>query len=495
MNPMTSWHTMTTLIFSKPLARIQSLTPLKNTLQAATLLLSVCIISPLAKADFNLPAYQKTTLDNGLTLFVMPQKEVPLVDIQWVIKGGSSQDGKVAGLTNLTTESLTFGSGKLSKRELEDTLAFHGANLFTTTGKESSNVGLSIASKDLSKLLPLFADIVQRPQFNKEDFKRHKKRALAVLKQHRESPSAFIGDAFNNLYFGEHPLGQPIEGDAKSLPKLSLNDVKKYYQQFFTPNNSALVVVGDVNVESLQKSVNALFGDWAPNVKTSEKGAPSEEIANTTVTSPTRAQVLLLDKPDAAETTFMIGGKGIDVNSEHWVASSVINTVLGGRFTSWLNDELRVNSGLSYGARSRFDSFSNTGTFKISTFTKTDTTFKAIDLALKTYQRLWDTGIDATTLASAKAYIKGQFPTRYETSGQLAGLLGRNWVLGLSDDFINRFEERVDALTVESMPALINQLFPKKDLQFILIGKAEDLRIRAKAYGRVKEADLQTFKF
>ena len=124
-----------------------------------------------------------------------------------------------------------------------------------------------------------------------------------------------------------------------------------------------------------------------------------------------KLEFLLVNKADAKETTFAIGGPGIALGDSDEVPVSVINTILGARFTSWLNDELRVNSGLTYGARSRFDKESEAGTFKISTFTKTETTFEAVDLALKTYQRLWDKGIDSKTLASAKSLGSGLVST------------------------------------------------------------------------------------
>ena len=173
----------------------------------------------------------------------------------------------------------------------------------------------------------------------------------------------------------------------------------------------------------------------------------------------------------------------------------VINTILGARFTSWLNDELRVNSGLTYGARSGFNSQSQAGTFVISTFTKKETTFEAIDLALKTYRRIWNKGIDKKTLDSAKSYVKGQFPPRYETSGQLARLLSNMWSLNLNDSFINDFQKNVDSLDVKKANQIAQALFPKDNLQFVLIGKAEDIREKAKEYGKLKEMDIDTFEY
>ncbi|MDD5609032.1 MAG: insulinase family protein, partial [Ignavibacterium sp.] len=129
-------------------------------------------------------------------------------------------------------------------------------------------------------------------------------------------------------------------------------------------------------------------------------------------------------------------------------------------------------------------------TFYISTFTANQFTEPAIDLALKTYNRLFENGIDEKTLASAKSYIKGQFPPNYETSGSLAGFLTQKYIYGLEDSYINNFEKAVDEMTVEKANRIINKYFPKDNLQFVLIGKADEIRNIAKKYGRVIEKNI-----
>ncbi|HEX7357523.1 MAG TPA: insulinase family protein, partial [Ignavibacteriaceae bacterium] len=190
------------------------------------------------------------------------------------------------------------------------------------------------------------------------------------------------------------------------------------------------------------------------------------------------------------ETTFMIGGFGVPMSSPDQIQIDVINTILGGRFTSWLNDELRVNAGYTYGARSRFASYKSAGTFYISTFTATKNTEAAIDLAIKTYNRLFEKGIDQATLTSAKNYVKGQFPPGYETAGSLAGFLTQKYIYGLEDSYINDFEKTVNGMTVESANEIIKKYFPKDNLQFVLIGKAEDIREIANKYGKVIEKNI-----
>jgi predicted Zn-dependent peptidase len=186
---------------------------------------------------------------------------------------------------------------------------------------------------------------------------------------------------------------------------------------------------------------------------------------------------------------------GIRRDSPDFVAIDVVNTVFGGRFTSWLNDELRVNSGLTYGARSVFSPMKNSGTFSISTFTATKTTEATLDKALQVLDSLHKKGIDEKTLSSAKNYVKGQFPPKYETASQLAGLLTQMFWYGFDESYINNFQANVDGLTVAKSREIINKYFPKDNLTFVLVGKSEDIKSIAAKYGPVTEKQIKADGF
>ena len=235
----------------------------------------------------------------------------------------------------------------------------------------------------------------------------------------------------------------------------------------------------------MKKLIQKYFGGWKNN---SPKKLSDLMMVNTPFENPA---VYLINKENATETTFLIGSYGITMSNEDQTQLDVINTILGGRFTSWLNDELRVNAGLTYGARSRFARYKNTGTFYISTFTATENTEAAIDLALKTYNRLFEKGIDEETLLSAKNYVKGQFPPDYETAGSLAGFLTQKYVYGLDDSIINNFENEVNELTIEKANELIKKYFPKDNLQFVMIGKAVEIKDKVSKYGNITEKNIE----
>ena len=454
---------------------------------------SVCALivgafSLQAAAEYTLPAYEKTTLSNGLTVYLMEQKEVPLIDVSVVVKVGAIEDKTLAGLTSFTVDNLVLGTNKLDKKSLDEKLDFIGANVFGHANHEFTTIGASFASKDESTVLPILRDIVLTPRFDSAEFEKLKKRTLLALEQEKESPRTVISRYFNRLVFGEQGYGSVVSGSTNTLASIGLAHVKQHHQNWYQPSNAAVIVVGDFDSKKMKQQLNKLFGSWRDTAKVT----PSK-VAKTK--SAKQSNVVIVNKSNAGESTFLIGGLGITRDNPDSVGLSVINTILGARFTSWLNDELRVNAGLTYGARSRFTSYSNDGSFAISTFTKTETTTEAIDLALKTYARLWEKGIDQQTLESAKAYVKGQFPPNFETSTDLASLLVDMYGYQFDEDYINTFEQQVNSLTVEKTKSLVDKYFPKENLQFVVVGKASEIQEKLSKYGEVSTVNIEDAGF
>lgn len=451
------------------------------------IIVSVAILQVAAvaqSADFKLPKYEKFTLKNGMTVYLMEQHEVPMINVSLILPAGAIYDGQQYGLASLTANALMHGTGSMSKAQIEEELDFIGADINTYASKEAAGVSAKFAAKDRDKVLNILKDVLTNPAFDAKEFDKEKKRTLAGLEQAKESPRAVIDDYYNGLLYSGHVYANPVSGRVSTVGKLTVDDVKKFYKSFYMPNGAAMAVVGDFKTSDMKAKLTSLFSNWG-------KGTPPANVANKGVTSPTSAQVLLVNKDDARETTFYIGGPGISRSNPDFVAVEVINTILGGRFTSWLNDELRVNTGLTYGARSNFSPLKNAGTFQISTFTATKNTEAAMDKALEVYNKLHTKGIDQNTLTSAKNYVKGQFPPRYETSGQLASLLTQMFWYGFDESFINNFQKSVDNLTVDGAKNIVGKYFPKNNLQFVMVGKAEDIRKVAAKYGKVTEVQIK----
>jgi predicted Zn-dependent peptidase len=434
--------------------------------------------------DYKLPPYEKLKLKNGLTVYLMEQHEVPVINVSVILPAGAIYDGEKAGLASLTATGLKYGTKNYPKTKLDEELDFIGASVNTFASKESASLSSRFAAKDREKVLNIIKELLTEPVFDNSEFEKEKKRVLLSLEQAKESPRSVISSYFDKFIYGDHVYGNIVQGKISTVTAISSDDLKKFYVANYIPNGSAISIVGDFNAKEMKALVTNLFSTW-PQGKQSQGDLASKPISN-----PKTNRVLLVNKDDAKETTFYIGAPGISRNNPDFVSIDVVNTLFGGRFTSMLNDELRVNTGLTYGANSRFTPLKNGGTFAISTFTAGKTTEAAIDTALRVLNKLHEKGIDEKSLASAKNYVKGQFPPRYETSGQLAGLLTQMFWYNFDESFINNFQKNVDGLTVEKAQQIIAKYFPKDKLQFIMIGKSADIKKIAEKYGPVTEVQI-----
>lgn len=457
---------------------------------ALTLLtLSLSVNAQTKPAAFKVPAYEKFVLPNGLTVYLMEQHEVPVISISAILPAGAIYDGPRSGLASLTAAGLQYGTKSYSKTKIEEELDFIGATLNTYASKESAGLSSKFAAKDADKVLPILKEILIDPVFDKDEFEKERKRVLTNLEQAKQSPRNVIGSYWDKFIYGDHVYGNSLTGSQATVSKFSIDDLRNFYSSNYSPTGSAIAVVGDFNSKDMRTRMESLFGSWKPS------SSRQPNLAGQTVPAPSSTRILLVNKEDARETTFLIGGLGIRRDNPDFVAIEVVNTVFGGRFTSWLNDELRVNSGLTYGANSRFTPLKNSGTFAISTFTANKTTEATIGKALQVLDSLHKKGFNDKTLMSAKNYVKGQFPPRYETAGQLAGLLTQMFWYGFDESFINNFEKNVDGLTAARSKEIINKYFPKDKLQFVVIGKAEEIKKIAEKYGPVVTKEIKADGF
>ncbi|WP_374517669.1 M16 family metallopeptidase [Undibacterium squillarum] len=461
---------------------------LKSVKQLSLLCTGAVLSMQVQAADFRLPAYETAKLSNGLTVYMMERHDVPLVAVRAVVRAGAVADGQQAGIANLTGDALLLGSRQFSKKEIDQRFDFRGARLTAATSADATVLQADFATDDVPALLPVMADVLMAPAWDKEEFTKLRTRTQTELRQMKESPRNVAQAYYRAMLFGNGAYANPVSGSVQSVAKLEPQDIAGFYKTWYRPDNAALVLVGDFKPAAMRKELEKLFGGWKAS-GTLPAAAPVGQI------QPDQARVWLVNKADAVETTFLFGGKGIARNDPDYIPLQVINTILGGRFTSWLNDELRVNSGLTYGANSSFSTMAKDGTFAVSSFTATAKTEAALALAVKTYQRLWDKGIDAASLESAKAYVKGQFPPRFETNRQLAELLGDMYVSGVGRDQIDHFMRDVDSLTPEKAKQLVDKHFPRDKLQMLLIGKAEQIRAVAANYGSVTELDISADGF
>ncbi len=436
-------------------------------------LLALCPVAPAQ--SLRLPTHEKIVLKNGLTVLLMEKRGVPLINVFALVKTGAAADPSgQEGLASVTAGLLRKGTKTRTAQQFSADLDYIGGSFGADAGADFTNISAEFMTKDLARGLELFSDAVLHPTFPQTETDKILAQSLDGVKSAKDEPQAVLGLYFAGYLYGSHPYGRPSDGDELSLKHIQRDAIAKFYETNYAPGNTILGVAGEFDAAEMKKKLEVTLGAW-----------PARTVASTAITAVPLAKgkkLLLIDKPDATQTYFTIGNIGTAVNDPDRVAIRVVNTIFGGRFTSELNEALRVESGYTYGARSFFDSHKAPGPFEIASFTKNETTTPAIDLALQVLQKLHTNGVTAEQLASAKSYIKGQFPPTIETSGQLVRRIVVNEFYGLGDDEVNQLEARLDAVTPAIAKQVIEKHFPLDNLVFVLIGNASAIGPAVKKY-------------
>jgi zinc protease len=430
------------------------------------------IVSAVNGADLKLPAYSRVTLPNGVVLLLMEQHEVPMVSFNVLITSGSVNDpaGK-EGLASLTAELLRRGTKTRSAEQLASEIDFLGGVIEFDAGLDFSAGRAQFLKKDVAAGLDLLADVLLNPSFPKEEAEKRVRQRIDELKQEKDEPQTVISNYFHRFLFGNHPYGRSIDGDEHSVATLKREDVLSFYNSNYRPKNLRIAAVGDFSTREMQRLLAERFG--------ANTNSSSAVTSNANLTAPQAVKgrkLLLIDKPDATQSFYLIGNVGIARTNADRVAIQLVNTIFGGRFTSMLNDELRVSSGLTYGARSQFGRYLYPGPFAIFSFTQNSSTTQALDMTLEVLQRLHKKGLAAEQLKSGREYLKGQFPPQIETPDQLAPLLTQFDFYGLDEREIDDYFRRLDAVTLKDCERVIKQYFPLEDLVFVVVGKAAEVK-------------------
>ncbi len=439
--------------------------------------LAILLSAAALMAQVRLPDYTREVLPNGAVLDLMPRGGIPLISLRIVVKGGSASDpdGK-GGLASVTAELLQRGTAKRTSDRFAEEVEQLGATLDMHVMPDATVISAQFLSKDRARMLDLLSDAVIHPAFPEPEFRKALAEGIEQAKALKDSPQAAAHAYFQSFFFGpRHPYGHRPDGDEVSLARITRDDVVEYHKRQYTGRNVAIIAAGDLEIPSMRADLASAFSPLPGG----ESYTPRPAAAN----PDGEARLLLVDKPGSAQTYFWIGNPGISRTDPDRVAVWLVNVIFGGRFTSMLNDELRVNAGLTYGAMSQVDENRLPGRVALFTYTKTEDSGKAIDLALEVLRRLREQGIDAGQLASAKAYLKGAYPSdRLETPGQLAGILGELELFGLNRSEIDGLFARVDGVTVDQANAAAKRHFGSGGLVFTVVGDAGRIRAGLRKY-------------
>ncbi|HYI97203.1 MAG TPA: pitrilysin family protein [Bryobacteraceae bacterium] len=440
------------------------------------ILLTTAIVAS-SNAQVRLPQYSRQVLGNGAVLDMMPRKDVPLVTIKVVFKGGAeAEPAELSGIADVTAEALRRGTAKRTADQFSQQLDSLGASFDTSADMQSMNLYAEFLSKDLGAGLDLLMDAVLNPAFVDAEMKKVVAQYVDSARALKDYPDRVASEYYRAFYYGpNHPYGRPA--DELTYARIGQKEIAEFHKRMFVGRNMIVAVAGDLDPAIAGKTLSEAFARVPPGTAYQWKQPPAAQAKG--------MRIGVVDKPDATQTSFLIGQPGIDRRHPDRVPLWVVNTIFGGRFTSILNDELRVNSGLTYGASSRFDQTHLPGRITIASFTKTETTGKAIDLALVLLRRLQEKGISEEQFASAKQYLKGTYPTsRLETPDQLVNILTEIELNDLNRGDVDDLFSSIDAVTMERANQIIKTYYGSDNLTFLLLGNAAKFKDELKKYGK-----------
>jgi zinc protease len=433
--------------------------------------------------DIAFPKVTTVTLENGLTIDVVSQKQLPLVSAQLVIQSGSAADPKnLPGVASFVADMLKEGTRKKSAATFAEAVEYLGAHLGTGAGQETTRVNVSSLSEHFDAALALMAEAALEPRFSPQELEKLRRRTLDELKLKKDKPTWLARRELHKALYGEHPYAR-IDTDEATVKKMLPQHLIAYHSQYFVPNNAFLVVVGDVDADKVKASAEKLFGKW--------KKKDVKEPAYAAPTPPQQRQFIVVDRPASVQSQIAIGNLAIKRNDPIYVPLLVANQVLGGSAASRLFMDLREKRSLTYGAYSRVDETVDLGAFRASAAVRTPVTGEAIGAFLEHLDRIVKEPAPQDELVNAHRYLADSFPLQIETAEQVAALVADLRVYGLPANYWDDFRSAIKKVSPEQALSAARAHIRPDSAVFVVVGKAAEVVPMLQKYGPVRVVDVE----
>jgi zinc protease len=431
-----------------------------------------------------LPQIQKLTLSNGIPVIVMEKHGVPVVQINLLLRAGAALESQdKVGLASMTAAMLREGAGDKTSLELADAIDYLGASIRTTADSQSLWALLHTPLSKLDQAFALFTDIIQHPTFPSKELERLRKERLNSLVQWHDQPTMVASIAAAKFVFGEqHPYGRGTMGNEKTIRGLTIEDVKGFYDKYCHAGNAAFVVVGDIKTSDAVTRIEKAFGSWRKGAAAAGKIPTAGQVSGRTV--------YLIEKPNAPQSVIRISRVGTDRLSKDYFPLLVMNTILGGSFSSRLNNNLREQHGYTYGAGSSFDQRLSAGAFTAFSSVQTAVTGKAMTEFFSELNRISEPVSDQE-LTRAKNYLALGYPGDFETVSQVAGQLGEMLFYNLPGTYFNNYIQNILAVTREDVQRTARQYIDPANIAVVVVG---DQKTVEKELAELKLGKILTMK-
>ena len=440
--------------------------------------------TPGAPRPYHFPHVTRTTLANGLRVLVAQNHNAPLVSLRALVRSGADHDApELAGLASLTADLLDEGAGKRDGIRLAEDIGLLGGTLGTGADWDASYISLEVLARYGHEAIAMFSDIASRATLPSDALERVRVERLNELLQQRDEPNAIAAKRFSGLLFGKGPYGVPMVGTPESVTNIGIDHVRRYYGEHYIPNNTSVVVSGDVNPEQAVKLVEESLGNW-------QRGAepPRPSVAAKPVES---NRIYLVDRPTAVQSEIRIGHAGVSRSSADYFALSVMNALLGGIFNSRINLNLRERHGYTYGARSVFAFRRSAGPFVVAAPVRNEVTTESVQEVLAELRRIRTGDVEDRELNDTKNYMMGVFPATVQTASDIAGRLLDIELYGLPDDYFDRYRENIGGVSKDDVERVAKKYIDPDRALIVIVGNAKQVREPLGALGYpIEELDI-----
>jgi len=421
---------------------------------------------PAGKApEVNVPAVWKATLTNGIEVFGIQNKELPLVEINLSINGGVLQDKiSLPGVAGMVASVLPQGTKNKTPEELEEEIELLGSNINMYPGKEEITLSASSLSRNFEKTVDLMKEILLEPRWDSAEFVMAQSRTKNSIIQAEAQPRSVGNQVFNRLLYGtDNIFGFNTRGTRESIDKITLDDLKGYYSNNFSPTVTKINIAGNVSMEQALAALKSLETGWkSKDVSLNNYAVPAD---------PEKSQICFVDIPGSRQSVIFIGYLALTRDNPDYVKADFVNYRLGGAFTSIFNQILREEKGFTYGASSYFQEMKMKAPFVASTSVRSDATFESVKIFRDEMEK-YRNGVTENDLQFIKNCMILSNALRFETNGSLAGMLSTMSKYGLPDDYIKNEEDVIRGMTVEEHKAITNKYIVPGKMYYVIVGDA-----------------------
>jgi zinc protease len=435
-------------------------------------ILILFIIVQFARAGYSAePLAKRILLENGMVLLLAEKHDIPVVTMNMAIRAGStSAPGDEPGLASITASLLTQGTTKRTANQISREIDFIGGSLSTSGGSDYASASLRVLAKDIRTGLDLFSDVLMNPVFDQKEIDRKVKETLAEIQRQKDEPGVVADEAFDKAVFGGHAYGRTSDDVAAYLPKLTREDITRFYSSRYSPNNTIIAVVGDVNEKEIVPLLNEYFKPWGKKDQPLPASVPPPVIDKTVVKK--------IDKK-VTQANIAMGHIGLSRENPDYYAATVMNYILGGGgFSSRLMDNIRDNKGLAYDVHSGFAAQKEPGSFMVTIQTKNESASAVLEETLREIRRIQTEPVTEKELSDAKAYLTGSFPLKMDTSSKIAGMLTSIEIYNLGLDYPSKYPKVINAVTREDIQRVAVKYLRPNAMVIVVVADQEKAKLK-----------------